>query len=110
MRPVAALLAVPVDAIRFVLKSSYRIHAHLPCPFPKPSAVAHESYHSSGLPVSSMPGSDVSESARRGVPKEVSHEPLHPVTPPPLRGDGEQMPFAGHALELVSAAVFELES
>jgi hypothetical protein len=27
-----------------------------------------------------------------------------------LRGDGEEMPFAGHALELVSAAVFKLES
>ncbi len=26
------------------------------------------------------------------------------------RGDGEEMPFAGHALELVSAAVLELES
>ena len=29
--------------------------------------------------------------------------------PPLRRGDGEQVPFAGHALELVSAAVFELE-
>jgi hypothetical protein len=29
---------------------------------------------------------------------------------PLRRGDGEEVPFAGHALELVSAAVFELES
>jgi hypothetical protein len=30
---------------------------------------------------------------------------------PPLRiGDGEEVPFAGHALELVTAAVFEFES
>ena len=29
--------------------------------------------------------------------------------PPLRRGDGEEMPFAGHALELVSAAVLELE-
>jgi hypothetical protein len=29
---------------------------------------------------------------------------------PPLRGcDGEEMPFAGYALELVSAAILELE-
>ena len=30
--------------------------------------------------------------------------------PPLRRSDGEEMPFAGHALELVSAAVLELES
>ena len=30
--------------------------------------------------------------------------------PPLRRGDGEEMPLAGHALELVSAAVLELES
>ena len=30
--------------------------------------------------------------------------------PPLRRGDGEEVPFAGHALELVSAAVLELES
>ena len=29
--------------------------------------------------------------------------------PPLCRGDGEEMPFAGHALELVSAALLELE-
>ena len=29
--------------------------------------------------------------------------------PPLRRRDGEEPPFAGHALELVSAAVFELE-
>jgi hypothetical protein len=30
---------------------------------------------------------------------------------PPLRGgDSEEVPFAGHALELMSAAVFEFES
>jgi hypothetical protein len=31
-------------------------------------------------------------------------------TPPLRRRDREQMPLAGHALELVSAAVLELES
>jgi hypothetical protein len=31
-------------------------------------------------------------------------------TPPLCRGDGEEMPFAGHALELVSAALVELKS
>jgi hypothetical protein len=30
-------------------------------------------------------------------------------TPPLMRDDGEDMPFAGYALEFVSAAVFELE-
>ena len=30
--------------------------------------------------------------------------------PPLRRGDGEEAPLAGHALELVSAAVVELES
>ena len=30
--------------------------------------------------------------------------------PPLRRGDGEEMPLAGHALELVSAALFELKS
>ena len=30
--------------------------------------------------------------------------------PPLRRGDGEEMPFAGHALERVSAVVFEFES
>jgi hypothetical protein len=30
--------------------------------------------------------------------------------PPLRRGDGEEAPFAGHALELVSAALLEFES
>jgi len=29
--------------------------------------------------------------------------------PPLCRGDGEEVPLAGHALELVSAAVFKFE-
>ena len=38
--------------------------------------------------------------------------PLFAATsnPPLRRGDGEEAPLAGHALELVSAAVLELES
>ena len=35
---------------------------------------------------------------------------LSSVSPPLRRGDGEEMPLAGHALELVSAAVLELEA
>jgi len=36
--------------------------------------------------------------------------PHHLATPPLRGGDGEQPPFAGHTLELVSAALLELES
>jgi hypothetical protein len=50
-------------------------------------------------------------------PSQVSHRPKVverqwlPTTIRPLRrSDGKEAPFAGHALQLVSAAVFEFES
>ena len=41
---------------------------------------------------------------------ERSKPPPFLTATPLRRGDGEQMPFAGHALEFVSAAVLELQS
>ena len=53
------------------------------------------------------PPFDAGDLGRRPRPPQLAR-----VLPPPGlagRRDGEEMPLAGHALELVSAAVFELE-
>jgi hypothetical protein len=39
---------------------------------------------------------------------EQAHQPFHPQRQ--LRGDGGEVPFAGHAFEGVIASVFELKS
>jgi len=48
--------------------------------------------------------------ARSTVRADRSRSAAVRQNPPLRRGDGEEAPLAGHALELVSAAIFELES